>query len=33
VQPRSRGDDAATIAADPELSSTLRGAIAAVLRH
>jgi len=33
VQPRRRGDSAATIAADPELSSALRGAIAAVLRN
>ena len=32
VQARRRGDCAATIAADPELSSTLRSAIAAVLR-
>jgi len=33
VQPRNRGDDAHRIAADPELSSRLRGAIDAVLRH
>ena len=32
VQPRSRGNDATAIAANPELSATLRAAIAAVLR-
>lgn len=33
VQPRNRGDDAHGIAADPELSSRLRSAIDAMLRH